>query len=112
MTYMIVRSYQYRMIWAKLKNGTLHMWRLGSHQSRTRSKAIEDIGGHFRPRFIRTLCVIQENTAFIEQEQTGSNKEHLGVHLFFFLHDHRTITKFDHALNENLNNLQHRKPRN
>lgn len=60
------------------------MWRLGSHQSRTRSKAIEDIGGHFRPRFIRTLCVIQENTAFIEQEQTGSNKEHLGVHLFFF----------------------------
>lgn len=84
------------------------MRRLGSHQSRTRSKAIEDIGGHFRPRFIRTLCAIQENTAFIEQEQTGSNKEHL----VFFLQDHKTITKFDHALNENLNNLQHRKPRN
>ena len=53
--------------------------------SRTHSNATGDIGENFKTSYITILTEIQEDISSIEKEETALSKEHLGVHLFFYM---------------------------
>lgn len=54
-------------------------------ESRPHSKATGDIGENFKTSYITILSESQEDISSIEKEETALSKEHLGVHLFFYM---------------------------